>query len=182
MNFMRSTWLAVAGLAGLLAAPTQAGPSPHMRSDFGIVGLARGQTARLHVVVLPAVLAPAPAAPDRNGGEAASDPEWRVELSFVDGAGRPVGRVERRLLRAGQSTYVDLGFGDVAPDSGDRVRFRAVVRAQAPDGGDRTRGHDDPFFLPTLEIFDADTGRSQVVLSPGSTRYFKEVEPGAPAL
>jgi hypothetical protein len=82
--------------------------------------------------------------------------------------------VQRRLV-PGQSSFVDLNFTDIALPEGDRVQIRAVVRGHAV--GRRVGGIDDPNIIPSLELMDTETGRTQVILSPGSTQFIKEVDP-----
>ena len=159
--------VALAVLTCLAAVAASAGPSPHMRIDFGMLGLARGQTARLNVVFVN----------PSDGGRRVrdSDPEWLVDLSFVgpDGA-TLVPAVQRRLV-PGQSSFVDLNFTDIALPEGDRVQIRAVVRGHAV--GRRVGGIDDPNIIPSLELVDTETGRTQLIQSPGSTQFIKEVDP-----
>jgi hypothetical protein len=160
---------ALAVLTCLSAAAASAGPSPHMQFDFGMVGLARGQTVRLNVVIT--------ASPPADlGRRQASDPEWLVELSFVGSSGETLVPAVQHRLVPGQAAFVDLNFTDVPSSNDDRVQVRAVVRAHAV----RRRGVggiDDPNILPSLELMDAETSRTQVFLAPGSTRFIKEVDP-----
>ena len=159
--------VALAVLTCLAAVAASAGPSPHMRIDFGMLGLARGQTARLNVVFINP--------PDTDRRVRASDPEWLVELSFVGPDGSTLVPAVQRRLVPGQSFFVDLNFTDIALPEGDRVQIRAVVRGHAL--GRRNGGIDDPNIIPSLELVDTETGRTQLIQSPGSTQFIKEVDP-----
>ena len=159
---------AVAAVQGVRAFNPQ--PDPPGRYRFGMVGLAEGQIARLNVVSLA----------DASGIDNPNIQPVVLELSFLDEAGR--GLVTRdgtpiqstvRLMR-GRSAHLDLDWGAMIIDGG-RIPFRALVKAAAPDGAGRKAS--DPEWIPTLEIFDAETGRTSVFLQPGTERFIKEVDP-----
>jgi hypothetical protein len=166
------TIVATAAMAFLGVTATEAGPSPHMRSQFGMVGLASGQTARLSAVVV-------------DNPNTVDDPNIRVELVFLDALGNAVvGRdgAPVRLtadVRRGRAVSLDLAFGDANPPEGDRVQIRAFLKATIADvNGGHHRDLEATPALATVEIFDSATGRTQAILEPGSTLYFKEVDPG----
>lgn len=117
---------------------------------FGMFGITQGETARLNVVNL-------------ETGEFV--PCIRVELSFVDDDGATLLQKVHDVDR-GKSAFLDLN-GDQFVGRGGRTQIRALVRfVGTPD----TR--DDPFFrncLPTLEVIDNVTGRTNVIV-PESVR------------
>lgn len=143
---------------------------------FGMVGIVRGQAARLNVVntFLP------PDIGDRSGS-------CQVELGFVDGEGRSLGRTMAALM-PGQASFFDVFF-DVFDDTAaaSRLQIRAVIKAQVPDVGDRPGGRGaDPCggLLPSVEVYDVATGASMLVLHPAVIRGFNPQPdpPGLPGL
>jgi hypothetical protein len=139
-------------------------PDPD-RTQFGMVGMTRGQTMRLNVVNLVTL----------SDGQVPPDP-CRVVLSFRDAAGQPFrnndGQVIRRevTLQSGESDFLDLNgdmFGgpstnaDTAPL---RVQLRPFVRVLQSPSPDR-QYPPDPCF-PTSEVFDNTTLRTSFVM-PG---------------
>lgn len=138
--------------------------------QFGMVGIVRGQAARLNVVN---TFTP-PDVGDRPGS-------CQVELGFVDGEGRSLGRTTAALM-PGQASFFDVFF-DVFDDTAaaSRLQVRAVIRAQAPDIGDRPgRSGADPCggLLPSVEVYDVATGASMLFLNPAVIRGFV-IEGGA---
>jgi hypothetical protein len=137
---VRSAWQLVA--LGLLLASmigwgagravafdqTDERPSP-------LLGLARGQTARLNVVSY----------------EGPDSTPVRVELAFFDDQGNPLARSEETLApgraAALELPYERLGRADL------RVEVRAVVRVVG-----------SPNIIPSLEVFDNETGKTDVLL------------------
>jgi len=113
---------------------------------FGMFGITQGQTARLNLVNL-------------ETGEFV--PCIRVELSFVDSDGNTLLQKVYDVDR-GKSAFLDLNGNQFVGRSG-RAQIRALARfVGAPD----TR--DDPFFrncLPTLEVIDNVTGRTNFIVS-----------------
>src|SRR5437867_13354608 len=76
------------------------------RGQFGMIGIARTQTARLNIVAT---------APD--GGDL---PPCRVQLQFRDGRGALI-KMSDVSLESGQSAFLDL-----AHDGGERRQIRAA--------------------------------------------------------
>jgi hypothetical protein len=147
-------------LAALAAAPAVRAqgvdPEPFR---FGLVGLARLQTARLNLVNHP----PDPGLP--------ADP-CRVGLGFVDtgsnpfrsAAGLPI--AAQYDLAAGASVSLDLPSADAFRGlTGLRVPIRATASAEPLPGAPVEAC---ARVVPTLEIFDPVTGRTQVALYPYS--------------
>jgi hypothetical protein len=149
----------VLGAAVTAAVPpiADAGPSPHMR--FGMVGVTRGQTARLS-----AVLIDDPNAVPPDGG----DRSCTVELGFVDGTGRSLGRASARLVAGGAPAVLDAAIDDPNIRPRARVQLRATIALTNPPDGDRPGLPPGPCasVVPTLEIFNAQTGETTVVQNP----------------
>jgi hypothetical protein len=130
-------------------------------SRFGMVGIARAQTARLNVVNVRAQ------APD--SGDLPSGP-CRVELQFLDSQGMVL-KMSEVSLAPGQAGFLDLARGDapsqpgrlgaLTPDGPDRQQIRAVW--QTPDNPDMPEcGRSN--FIGTVEVFGRD-GKTTVLYS-----------------
>ena len=165
----RSIGFVVAGLAAL--AVTGAGPVwaqtelPPVVANasirFGLVGIARGQTARLSVVAV--------------GGVAQFPPSPCVaSLRFLDAGGKPfvgpngVPVAAEFNMVPGEAVSLDLPYQVAFGQSqARRVAFRA--------GGDITSAVDPELSCPkpvaTVELFDMLTGRTQV-LFPSQPEIF----------
>jgi hypothetical protein len=101
-----------------------------------MVGLARGQTARLNVV---------------NIGDPNSSP-CEVQMVFYDGQGKALARDVQRL-DPGMATFLDLSYAAIG-NPNLRVQIRAWVKVV----GDST------ICLSSLEVFDDETGRTMVFI------------------
>ena len=128
---------------------------------FGMIGIGRGQTARLNVINLRKV----PAV------ELASDQvitfiPCSVRLRFLDQRGNTLVRSVEHILPA-HGAFLDLPFQDAIPRGfeGKRIEIRAMVRAVTPQEDER-RGC---ATLSTVEIFDGETGRT-IAIYPESPR------------
>ena len=110
-------------------------PSGGPRRFFsGMVGLARGQTARLNVV---------------NVG----DRKVVVRKGTVGNPmSEPIAESES-VLEPGESAYLDVPYASVASREEKRHQIRAVVTVLEPA---------DARCLVTFEVFDAETGRTIV--------------------
>jgi hypothetical protein len=157
-----------ASLTLVLAWPTIVrafNPQPEPPGRFGMVGLARAQTARLMVVNIA----------DPNDPTTPRDP-CRVTLGFVDTSGQPfVDQARQPIAKevnvlAGQAALLDLRFDAVADgndwratplDRTGRVEFRAGLQFPAGLPSDPCRD-----VVPTLEVFDNLTGRTMVLYAP----------------
>jgi len=120
---------------------------------FGMVGLAEGQTARLNLLN-PGVLPPL-----------ATGAICSAQVSFLDskGAGLKTAPIS---VAPGQSVPFDLNRDtDVtAPDQ--RVQIRATLQIPLPSP--IVASPPQPWgcpLIPTLEIFDTNTGRTQIVIT-----------------
>lgn len=131
---------------------------------FGLIGLARGQTARLNVVNLRRVAA---AAPTADQTVPASEPTTHpvpavpcnVRLRFVDQRGNTIARSVESIM-PGDGAFLDLPFHEAIPPGFDGKRFeiRAIVHVlRRPDETRRCA------TISTLEIFDNENGRTEVI-------------------
>lgn len=142
------------GGAGLAAAQGANMPVlfPQVQT-FGIVGLTAGQTARLNVLN-PGVLPPL-----ATGGICSA------QVSFLDSKGTVL-KTAPIVVAPGQSVPFDLNRDTDVTATDQRVQVRATLQIPLPS----------PIFaspvqllgcplIPTLEIFNNDTGRTQVVIT-----------------
>ena len=142
-----TTWLVML-VSGNGAAPGAQETKPAQGSSvqrFGMVGLARGQTARLNVVNAQLVRPP-----DGRG-----DAGCPVELSFIDSVGRTVAS-GGGTLRAGEAILIDLPFAERGRGLETRLQIRGVVRSTLGPCAD---------LIATVEIFDTPSGRTTIVLN-----------------
>lgn len=159
---------ALASLASLSAQGIQ--PCVH-EARFGLAGLARLQTARLNVSNL---VPPDPVAPPDpvHPPDPFQPPDpCRVAIGFLqtsnqlfsNSAGAPI--VVELDLRPGQSAFVELSSVDAFRGSRElRVPFRATglfSHRSVETPPDPCRA-----VIPSLEIYDSVTGRSQIVENP----------------
>jgi hypothetical protein len=149
---MRSLALLVVALLTLVAVGAAA-QTDAPAVQFGLVGLARGETARLNVVSL---VPPGPC---------------HVTLQFLDAQGVAFpGALAEVDLAPGQATHLDLPSGAAFATSAATVlrrRVRASVETSA--GGPSTNGSPSPCIgvVSTLELFDSFTGRLVAFYPPG---------------
>ena len=137
----RSRIVKFATLAVLMAIATvlitnhvQAFRPTAVEFNFGMIGITRGQTARLSMLNL--------------GREPIN-----LSLNFTDSAGRLIKR-SFEVVEGGHAIFLDLTPGTV-----DDVAGRFQIHASIEAFGDAGRK-----IIPTLEVFDNDTGRTQVAL------------------
>jgi hypothetical protein len=140
---------------------------------FGLIGLARLQVARLTVVN---VLPPDPVTPPDpiHPPDPAQPPDpCHVAMGFLnttnqpfrDSAGMPL--IVETDLRPGQSAFIELSAGDAFRDSrAPRMMFRATGLFTHLPLPDESAPEPCGAVLPTLEIYDVLTGRSQIVANP----------------
>jgi hypothetical protein len=119
-----------------LAASAQA--MPRDCGNCGMFGLARGQVARINVVHV--------GTRDQRA--------IQVEMLFLDATGAVVGRGVQ-TVSPGQAAFFDLPF-DGGRDE-DRIELRALVNAIPPPEPDKN-------LRISLEVFDADTGKTVVLI------------------
>lgn len=176
------------------AGGVQAGPSPHMRTTFGIISLGPGQTARLNVAN--PVLVP-PDVGDRPDGTSST---LQVTLAFdvfvpPDGPDRPAGSssadersscVNKNQFLRRESCEAMLGPGEAA--SFDFTNTTELLVKISPAAAvmfedvhvGKGRAIDDPNAMPTLEVMERT--RTLFVL-PGVLKGFNPQPdpPGKPA-
>lgn len=178
----------VVGLATVAAVwnaiPVRAIREVEGRPEFGVISLAAGQTARLHVVNTRAI--------DPEDATAGDGSVRKVTLAFDiyapatatdDGGGRADPRVGKQRFLRRESCEVTVGPGEAASfdftaPEGTRVRAVAYGTPDTRGGGRRVedpniRGVDDPDTRTTLEV--QESGRTSFVLSPEAV-FIKEVD------
>jgi hypothetical protein len=140
-----ATWGAL-GTAGPVWGGTDVG------NAFGMVGIVRGQTARLNVVKI--------GNPDEIPCE--------VTLQFLDSEGNTLAERDIIII-GGKAASLDLDATELGgPDTREgRVQIRAVMKTL---GGPDTKGTDvatcGDNLLSTLEIFDNRTAQTTAILNP----------------
>lgn len=141
-------------IAGLAAAQTTNMPVffPQVQT-FGMVGLAEGQTARLNLLN-PGVLPPL-----------ATGAICSAQVSFLDSKGAVL-KTAPISVAPGQSVPFDLNRDTDVTGNDQRVQIRAIVQVPLPSP--IVASPPQPWgclLIPTLEIFDTNTGRTQVVIT-----------------
>lgn len=167
--------LSLAPLGRLSAQGIQ--PCTH-EARFGLVGLARLQSARLNVVNL---FPPDPVTPPHpvHPPDPALPPDpCHVGMGFLDSADKPFLNAAGAPilveldLAPGQSAFIDLSATDAFRNNrGLRVPFRATallthLATPPPDDGSELPPDPCSALVPTLELVEPLTGRSQVVMDP----------------
>ena len=102
-----------------------------------MVGITRGQTARLNVVNV--------GAPDEG--------KWMVELMFFDGEGNMLAEMGI-IIDGGKAAIHDLNGDDIVEREVGRLQIRAEVMVM----GDKKSCD----VIPTLEIYDNETMKTEV--------------------
>jgi hypothetical protein len=125
------------------AAAAQLDLTPETEFEFGLIGLARGQTARINAVLL-------------LGPEIRPEPV-EVEFTFHDREGNVMAS-ERQTLLPGHASSFEIRAGAVIHErTGDIqpcISIRGVI-------GPETRNR----IICTLEVVDSATGRTQFALN-----------------
>jgi len=127
------------------------------QTSFGTIGLAVGQTMRVSV------------ANTVSPNDSTYAPPCRVLINFRDMNGDLVrnrsGQVIFRLVQLdpGQSAYLDLGFGQIAPSPGTnigtgRIQIRPVINSQLATPPEPETPPDP--CVPVVEVFNDLTGRT----------------------
>ena len=133
-------------------------PQPD-RISFGMVGITRGQTARLNVA---------------NVGETPWDRVIDHRFVNSDGEvlrtrdGQPVQRT--MTLEPGHSTFLQISADEFIGRNEVRLNFRPVVIV-IPPPTDGAQAHPPSPIVPTLEVIDNATART-MLLYPGVIRGF----------
>lgn len=120
--------------------------------SFPIVGLGSGQAARLNVLNLAAV----------NPANPSNCP---AELQFLDTSPKQV-KQSSVQIPAGQSASLELLRSDLTGEKG-RVEIRAVVLFGSSGGAAPPTGRptDCSGLVPSLEIYDRDTGKTRILVT-----------------
>jgi hypothetical protein len=173
-TMMMLAFVATAALAALgtyrgtrrVQAQSDTSPPVSERVSFGMVGITRGETARLSVV---------------NTSDAVC-PCQRIVLNFRDADGRLVRNRDGRPVRKevapepGQSAFLDLDADDLQlPPGTTRLQFRAVVNVTPPPIGDssETPPPIGDRTVPSVEVFSNSNGRTVLFIgNPGVIRGF----------
>ena len=159
--------------------------------DFGLVGIARGETARLSLVLCDGSVRPGDGSVRLCDGSVVPGvaAACTVSLGFVDAAGDLIrdrsGRAVAvtRRLRLGVATSLDLSSSEALAGGRLRRSFRPVVRVLAeppePDAEPPDPEAPNPCtgLVRTLEVFDTFTGRTSFVYAP-PPRFIEPPEPG----
>jgi hypothetical protein len=130
--------MALVAVFGVRSERAQAIDEPNEKPS-PMVGLARGQTARLNVV---------------NIGDPNSSP-CDVGLTFFDSRGAVLAR-DAQTLRPGAAGFLDLNREAVG-DPNQRVQIRAVVQFSSTDCLAQVR--------TSLEVYDNDTGKTTLIVA-----------------
>jgi hypothetical protein len=141
-------------VAGLAAAQGTNMPVlfPQVQT-FGMVGLTAGQTARLNVLN-PGVLPPL-----------ATGAICSAQVSFLDSKGNVL-KTAPLLIAPGQSVPFDLNRDTDVTATDQRMQIRATLQIPLPSPmfANPVQLYGCP-LIPTLEIFNNDTGRTQVLMT-----------------
>lgn len=121
--------------------------SPPSEYDSGIVGITRGQVARLNVVNTSDIYRPAGVPPD----------PCRVTLSFYTSEGILLAQVTRALA-PGQAASLDVNANDFLSNRGVRLQLHAVVTVVPGTSGIA------PCVMPTVEGIDLNDGQTSFLL------------------
>ena len=156
-------------LVGLGTSPAQAfNPQPDP-PGFGVVSITGDQVAQLNVTNT--------YASDRSlVNEAALDPPEpsRVELLFLDAGG---GMITRSTFTVAPGQTVSLPLAGARLTSGrNRAQIRAVVNILDYAVDHQTGAVLSDPFIATLELYDSQTGKTQVIVSPGTIHGFNPRE------
>lgn len=141
---------------------------------FGLLGLARLQIARLNIVN---VFPPGPVTPPDpvHPPDPVQPPDpCHVAIGFLTTSGQPfvddagAAIIAELDLRPGQSAFVELTSANAFRGSRDlRMAFRATgLFTHEPPPDDSHPPDPCRAVVPSLEIYDVLTGRTQVVMSP----------------
>ena len=134
-------------------AQAQEVPPQAERISFGMVGITRGQTARINVTNISLAICPC----------------IRVVLNWAKPNGQLLrnrdGEIIRRSIELppGESTFLDVDFGEVPPPVPDRLQLRAIITVLPPPVGDMP----PPIsMMPmTVEVINNSNGRTEFALS-----------------
>ena len=126
--------IALGAMLGIYA-PGSAAAMPRSCGGCGMFGVARGQIARINVAHI---------------GQPGSRP-IQVEMALVDATGAVVAR-DSKTIEPGQAVFFDVPFEAVGGRE-DRIELRPVIS-----------GSPDRNLASSVEVFDADTGKTTVFI------------------
>lgn len=131
-----------------------------------MVGIGEGQAARLNVVNVVNV----PNVVNTSGANNPVQFACQLDLAFLDSQGNNIKQSTVSSLNPGQAAYLDLDWSEISGAS-PRAEIRGAVTTHLP-GIQPLGGSKSPVMqglgcnvIPTLEVFDDDTGKTTVILS-----------------
>ena len=145
------TLLAV--VMALVPAAACAQPSSQPGVSFAMIGVATGQSARVNALNLGSRLS-------------TQDSSCSVTLQFLDTKGQLLKQTVV-TLQTGKATSLDLGR-DQAPGDALRAEIRGVVLFGYSGGaspGPDVLQQFDCNIVPSIEVYDNDTGRTNLILT-----------------
>ncbi len=157
LTLARAVGLAAAVVAAGAAQTALAPVAIQLNRTFGLIGVAERQTARLNVANVAAQLAPG------------TTPVVACTsvLSFLDATGSVI-KTATVTVAPGGGQWLDLdGDVDLQLAAGERREIRATLQSpMLPPSGTATTAvfPEGCRLIPTLEIFNHLTGRTEVVL------------------
>ena len=143
------TLFMLAGLLSLATLATAQAPTSLNATNFGVLGITRGQTLVIHAVAFP------------------PDPCF-AQLGFQDTNGNPVGAAESVSLQSGQSARLTVNGDTLAAQAGQRVQLLPTVVPIAPVSSSAV-----PIVnhcVASVEVVDNALGITSVVI-PGSVGF-----------
>jgi hypothetical protein len=151
--FRPVAWLALIWIAASAQSPPPASIPTLPGLGFAMLSIAPGQSARLNA------LNSGPVIPVQDASGC------QVTLTFFDGGGQMVKRKSIAGLEPGKAALLDLSRDELQGDD-PRAGIRAVLHfgyfGGAPPSPEILR-HFNCNILPSLEVFDNDTGKTSVV-------------------
>ena len=172
--------LVIAAACALSRARAQVDTAPVVNDRpalFGIMGITRGQTARITVANLHPNLVNSPD-PDSQATT------FNVAMYFLDSDGNPLlngdGRPIRRtgMLQAGHSALLQINADSLLSRDQARLTFRPVVIVQLPPTADGQLPPDP--CVPVVEVIENTSGKT-TLLNPGVIRGFNP-QPDPPGI
>jgi hypothetical protein len=145
--------LLVSGLAGIAAAQSTSMPVWYSQvQTLGMVGLTGGQTARLNLLN-PGVLSPA-----------ATGAICSAQVSFLNDRGDVLKMTTVNVI-PGKSVPFELNRDTDFADADRRVEIRATIRIPPVTPVVSPPQPSTCTLIPSLEVFNNDTGKTQLVIT-----------------
>ena len=138
----------------LISTAGSAQPPSQPGLGFGMIGIAIGESARINAL---------------NIGNATTtqDSSCSVTLQFLDTEGQLL-KQKVVTLQAGKAASLDLGRGELPGGNDPRAEIRAVLLFGYSGGANPPSTLLQMFdcnIVPSLEVFDNDTGRTSFILT-----------------